>query len=173
MSQEPNLEERLSENTSPAPTANLSFLGKIKYHAPYFVVDGTSNMVFNGPFMLVTELLSGMEWDEIERSRGIGAATAFLTGYLYNYFGRQKMAETVGVNVESARAKKRVVDATVGMATTALFYAPQLYLADVSTEEMAVALGIGSFVGGILGLFYGPVADKWRIYCGLQPVLNK
>ncbi len=171
MDQEPSLEERLSENNSPT-AANPGLVGKIAYHSKYFVADGISNALFSS-IMVITERVSGMEWDKIGTSRSIGAVTAFLTGYAYNSLLRKQLAKSAGVNTQSSWLKKKFIDITVGMATMAPYYAPILYYAGASSKEMAIALVTGSLLGAVAGGVYGSVADKWRVYCGLQPVLNK
>lgn len=173
MSQEPDLEERLAENCSQPKTINSSLAGKIASHVKYFVVDGTSNALFYIPIMTATESFSGMEAEEIATSRSIGALTAFLTGYAYNSLLRKRLAKTVGVNTQSSWLKRKVVDTSVGMATLAPFYAPMLYFVGASSKEMAIALFTGSLLGAATGGMYGSVADKWRTFWGLEPVLNK
>ncbi|MDO8510650.1 MAG: L-alanine exporter AlaE [Nanoarchaeota archaeon] len=168
MSEEPNLEERLSESTR-QQTASLSLLDHLKY----FVVDGTSSALFYAPIMTTTEYCSGMDAKEIATSRTIGAVTTFLTGYAYNSLLRKSGARIVGVNKESSWLKRKVVDISVGAATMMPFYAPMLYLAGASSKEMAIALFTGSLLGAAAGGMYGSVADKWRIFWGLEPVLNK
>ena len=163
----PDLEELIARNNQGSSLAT-----KIKYHGKYFVVDGTSSAVFSS-VMTVTERLSGMKWEEVERSRSIGAATAFLTGYLYNYFLRERVAKSVGINTDSPWVKRKAIDLTTGMASMAPFYAIMLYLADVPPQEMVVPLVTGSALGAAAGLAYGYVADKWRVLWSLQPVLNK
>ena len=173
MDKEPDLEERLLSTDPVAASTERSLLDKIKYHAAYFLVDGTSNALFSAPIMAVTEYCSGLEKDEIVTSRSIGAVTAFLAGYAYNALLRKQGAKTVGVNINSSWLKRKVVDTTLGMVTMAPYYAPTLYLAGASSKEMAIALFIGSLVGAATGGMYGLVADKWRIAWGLEPVLNK
>ncbi len=164
MCQEPNLEERISEAKKTPLT--------LTDHLKYFVVDGTSNALFYAPIMTATERFSGMEWEEVTTSRGIGAATAFLTGYAYSLF-RQWSAKTAGATTESSQLKKKIVDTAVGMAAMIPFYAPMLYIAGASAKEMMMALLSGSAMGAATGGAYGHVADKWRVLWGLQPVLNK
>jgi len=168
MGEEPNLEERLSDSAS-KQTASLSLLEHLKY----FMVDGTSSAIFYAPIMTATEYYSGMEAEEIATSRTIGAVTTFLTGYAYNSLLRKRLAKTVGVNTQSSWLKRKVVDISVGMAAMMPFYAPMLYFAGASSKEMAIALFTGSLLGTVAGGMYGSVADKCRIYCGLEPVLNK
>ncbi|MEK6809236.1 MAG: L-alanine exporter AlaE [Nanoarchaeota archaeon] len=173
MTKEPNLEDRLLESNPAAVSTERGLSDKIKYHAAYFLVDGTSNALFSAPIMTMTEYCSGMERDEIITSRSIGAVTAFLAGYAYNSLLRKRGAKTVGVTINSSWLKRKVVDTTLGVVTMAPYYAPTLYLAGASSKEMAIALFTGSLVGAATGGLYGLVADKWRIFWGLEPVLNK
>lgn len=176
MTKKPDLEELLSQNNA---EQNLSVNthhkpGGLLYHLKGFVVDGISNVLFYAPIMTFTEkVLSGMEWDEVEKSRGIGAVTAFLTGYVYNELMRKRLAKTVGINTKSSWPKRKMIDVTVGMITTAPFYAPMLYFAGASNKEMAIALFTGSLLGAAAGGLYGHLADKWRMYWNLPPILNK
>ncbi|HLD39535.1 MAG TPA: L-alanine exporter AlaE [Candidatus Nanoarchaeia archaeon] len=171
MSQEPDLEELIEQNNS-AEQANLSFKEKAVRELKYFVVDGTSSALFYAPIMAATERLSGMDWEEVGRSRSIGAVAGLLTGYGYSLF-RKWSAQKVGVNTESSPSRKRVVDTAVGMMTTLPVYAPMLYFAGASSKEMAIALVTGSALGAAAGGMYGYVADRWRTLWGLEPVLNK
>lgn len=173
MSKGPDLEELLSQNNSEKQEPNSSLKDKVLDHVRYFVADGVSNVLYYAPIMTVTERLSGMDWEKIGTSRSIGALTAFLTGYAYNSFLRKRLAKTVGANTQSSWVKRKFVDITVGMATTAPFYAPMLYVAGASSKEMALALFFGSMAGAAAGGLYGHVADKWRAFWELDPVLNK
>ena len=173
MAEEPNLEERLLENNPKNTDPNSSLLDKIKYHSKYFVVDGVSYVLFYAPIMTATERLSGMDWEEIGRSRTIGAVTGFLSGYAVSLL-RQRWGKIVGANTErSGNKKKKVVDIAVGMATTVPFYAPMLYFAGTSAKEMAIALFTGSALAAVAGLRYGHFSDRWRRYWGLPAVLYK
>jgi len=161
MNQEPSLEERLAESNSQTD-ANPSLLSKIKHNAPYFVVDGISNAAIYAPFMTATEFLSGMEPEEVGKSRGVGAVTAFLFGFAYNSLIRKRFANT--------RSKITVFDIIVNIATTAAPYVPILYYAGASEKEMMMAVLTGSAAGAVVGLIYDPLVNKWRKLWGLEPV---
>lgn len=161
MSEEPNLEERLSEPSKKTPLSLVD-------HLKYFVVDGTSNAAIYAPVMTVTEFLSGMEPEEVGKARGVGAATAFLFGYLYNSLVRKRFANTLG-----DRSKIKVFDIIAGMVTTAAPYVPVLYYAGADTKEMMIAMLTGSAAAVAVGLKYDSLVNKWRMYWGLQPVVNK
>ena len=72
MDKEPDLEERLLNTNHIAASTERSLLDKIKYHAAYFLVDGTSNALFSAPIMAVTEYCSGLEKDEIVHHKVMG-----------------------------------------------------------------------------------------------------
>ena len=173
MDQEPDLEGRLSENGSQA-ASNQGLLGKISYHSKYFVVDGIAYAAFYAPIMAVTERVSGLEWNEIETTRTIGAVTGFASAYaislLTKWWGKSIGANT---NAKNGTKKKRIVDTAVGIITTMPSYAPILYVAGASAKEMMLALVLGPVTAAAAGLVYRPVADWWRKKCGLEPVFYK
>ncbi len=172
MNKEPSLEERLSEDNSQS-VANPGLRGKIAYHSKCFVVDGSGYALYYAPFMAAAEYLCGVKPEEMCTTRAIGAVTSFLTGYAYNLL-RQRSAKKIGADIqEGPSLKKKAVDASLGAITMMPTYAPILYLAGASSKVMVITLLIGSAVGGIVGLGYGYVSDKWRTYCGLKPILNK
>ena len=172
MSGEPDLEARLAESNPQTATSPTSLSGKIAHHSKYFVVDGMSSALVS-PIMAITEVVSGMEWNEIGKSRGLGAMAAFFTGYAYNSLLRGRLARGVGVDTESSWLRRKSIDTTIGAVTMVPYYAPMLYFAGASSKEMAIALFLGSLVGAAVGGVYGSIADRWRVYCGLKPVLNK
>ncbi len=161
MNKEPNLEERLSEPSKKTPLSLVD-------HLKYFVVDGTSNAAIYVLPMTATEFLSGMEPEEVGKSRGMGAMTAFLFGYAYNSLVRKRFANTLG-----DRSKIKVFDIIAGMVTTAAPYVPVLYYAGTSAKEMMMAVITGSVAGVAVGWKYDSLVNKWRRYWGLEPVLNK
>ncbi len=164
---EPNLEERLSEPTQKQAT-KLSLVDHLKY----FVVDGTSNAAIYVLPMTLTEFMSGMEPEEVGKSRGMGAVTTFFLGYAYNSLVRKRFANTLG-DIRGPRSKIKVFDVIAGMVTTAAPYIPMLYYAGADAKEMMIAVLTGSVAGVAVGWKYDSLVNKWRKYWGLQPVLNK
>ncbi|MDP3698481.1 MAG: hypothetical protein Q8R47_02745 [Nanoarchaeota archaeon] len=178
MSEEPDLEELIAQNNSVNQEANLSFKDKALQHLKYFVVDGTGYAAYYGFFMTITERASRMDWEEIKRTRAIGAITGFLSGYLVNLLrgllGKEKKDVKAEDPGSSLKVRKAAVDIVVGTATTMPFYAPILYYAHNSKfEGMELPLIIGSVVAGVVGLGYGHFADWWRRRWNLPGVLYK
>lgn len=180
MSKEPDpdldLEARLSKGSSEinsrVPSHDTSLLDKIKQHSKYFAADGAACAMFYTPIMAATEYLSGLEWNEIETTRSIGAATSFLSGYGISLL-RQWWGKIIGATRKNSGPKKTAVDIAVGVVTTMPSYAPVLYVAGASAKEMMIALTIGSTAAAVAGLTYGHFSDRWRKYWGLEPVLYK
>lgn len=178
MGEEPDLEELIAQNNSVNQEANLSFKDKVLQHLKYFVVDGTGYAAYYGFFMTITERASRMDWEEIKRTRAIGAITGFLSGYLVNLLrgllGKEKKDTSAEDSESSLKVKKAAVDIVVGTATTMPFYALVLYYAHNSKfEGTTIPLVIGSVVAGVAGLGYGHSSDRWRKRLGLPPVLYK
>jgi len=181
MSQEhsdPDLETRLSKGNSESnlqvAAQSASLADKVKLHAKYFVVDGAACAAFYTPVMTATEYLSGMEWNEIETTRSIGAATSLLSGYgisLLRQYGGKLLSATRNNTGKFSGPKKKIIDIVVGMATTMPPYAPVLYVAGASAKEMMIALVVGSAAAAVAGLTYGHFSDWWRKSWGLESVL--
>ena len=173
MDKEPDLEERLSQNNQPNQDYNL--VSKIKHHAPYFVVDGSSYALFYASFMTIAEGLSGMDWEEMKRTRGVGAVTGFLSGHIVNLLrGRFGKNTEEAAESSTVRRKKMAVDLAVGFVTTMPFYFPLLYFGGRDQDQgIIVPLVLGSAISAAAGLGYGYCSDKFRRMLGLQPVFYK
>mgnify|MGYP001591394765 FL=1 len=173
MSKEPDLEELIAQNNQDSRGSNL--VRKIKHHAPYFVVDGSTYAIFYGFFMTGAERLSGMDWEEIKRTRGFGAVTGFLTGRLINWLReRYGKNDTETIDNRAMKRKKIAVDLAVGFVTTMPFYYPLLYFGGRDADQgMILPLLVGSGAAAVAGLGYGRFSDWCRKQVGLPPVLYK
>jgi len=161
MDKEPDLEELLSESSRKTP---LTLTEELKY----FAADGSSYACYYGLIMGATELLVGLDWEQLKTTRGAGFVTGFLFGRIVNLLrerGKDKQ------KTSSITFRKATVDTAIGIVTTMPGYAPILYLAAEKSEQgITLPLVIGSVVSGIAGLGYGLVSDWYRKRLGLQPV---
>ncbi|HLD79888.1 MAG TPA: L-alanine exporter AlaE [Candidatus Nanoarchaeia archaeon] len=176
MDEEPDLEGLISQDNQPNQDSKQDsrLVNKIKHHAPYFVVDGSTYVIFYGLFMTGAERLSGMNWEEVKRTRGIGAVTGFLSGYIVNWL-RGRFGKNANETKEktASKRKKMAVDLAVGFVTTMPFYLPILYGGRDADQGIMVPVVIGSAVSAVAGLGYGRYSDWCRKRLGLPPVLYK
>lgn len=137
-----------------------------------YLVDCSATSLFYTPTMAVTELVSGMESEEIVKSRLMGAVAHFSIGRPYGIF-RQWWADRWQVGPESPKWKKLAVDTSAMVIMQTPIYSSMLYLAGASKEEILVALPLGLAWGASTGRPFGWVLDKWRKVFGTKPTLEE
>src|SRR3989338_2297738 len=109
-------------------------------------VDTTASWIYWTPVMSVSETVSGLELEEVAKSRAIGLGVSAVLGRPYGKF-RQYWADLWHADAESSRSKKFIVDTTALTVFQIPVYGTMLYFAGASLKEGAAAFAIGLVIG--------------------------
>ena len=120
----------------------------------------------------LTEYFSGMDSEEILKSRATGLVFSFTLSRPYSLF-RNWCADVCHADASSSKSRKLIVDATA----SALFQIPfstgtYLLIAGASLQETAVALPAVLTIAAVSGRPYGYLLDKWRKLWGATGTLE-
>ena len=137
-----------------------------------YFVDCFSTTSFYTPAFTITELLSGMESDEIFTSRLAGFGFHVTIGRPYGW-ARKKWANLWHVGPESSKFQKFLVDTSLFLMVQPPLYAGVLHFTGTSKEETLAAIVSGTITGIATGRPFGWWQDKVRSYFGTKPALSK
>lgn len=137
-----------------------------------YVVDTTAAWLYWTPLMTVTETISGMESEEIFKSRLMSLCVHAFLGRPNGMF-RQYWANTWNADAESSPLKKFAVDTSAQVCFQVPIYSTMLYFSGASFKEGITALTTGVAVGILSGRGFGYVQDKWRKLWGTKPTLDE
>jgi len=167
MGEPQDLEQKLKVENSglEAKTDNTSPLRS-------YIVDTTSSWLYWTPLMTVTETISGMEPEQIVKSRLMSIFLHAVLGRPYGMF-RQYYANLWNADANSSRKKKYVVDTTAQVIFQVPIYSAMLYFSGASFKEGITALATGVAAGVITARGFGYVQDKWRKLWNTKPTLDE
>ena len=161
-----DLEQKLSNVQQPEQT--LLQKNSLYYAVKNWAVDTTVAWLYWTPIMTVTEFASGMEPEEVLKSRLMGLVNHAVLGRPFGKY-RHFVARRYHAHSDSSEVRKAVSDITAQLTTQIPLYSTMLYFSGVSFREGLVALGTGVTIGFFSGRPYGYVQDKWRKLWGTKP----
>ena len=137
-----------------------------------YLVDTSAAIMVYTPLMASVEYFSGMDSDEILKSRLFAAAANTIITRPYTIF-REWWAKQWKADAKSSKTKKFLVDTSAMVMVQTPLYSGILYSSGASLEDIAVALPSGLIVGALSGRPFGYVLDKWRKLWGTKPTLDE
>lgn len=162
----PDLEEKVNTEIPKSQNSNWRAMAK------NYLLDSSASAAVYCPLFALVEYCSGMDSEEILKSRATGLVFSFTLSRPYSWL-RNWWADVCHADTSSSNLKKLVVDATA----SALFQLPfstgtYLLIAGASLQETAVALPGVLMIAAISGRPYGYVLDKWRKLWGATSTLD-
>ncbi|MSR85864.1 L-alanine exporter AlaE [Candidatus Woesearchaeota archaeon] len=142
----------------------------IKRECKQYLVDVAATWAFYLPTMAGIEFISGMDSEEVVRSRLTSAATAIVIARPFTKL-RSSWAGYLDANSGSSPSKKFLVDTSITLITQPPTYAAILYLSGASLKEAAVAIPTGLLFGAASARLFGKFLDSWRSYFGVEATL--
>ncbi len=163
-----NLEEKISKPT-PFKESEKTLEQKTgwKYVVKNWAVDVTAGWLYWTPVMATTELASGMEPEEVIKSRAMSLLNHAVLGRVYGKY-RQVMAKWYRADENSSELRKAASDITAQLTLQIPIYSTMLFFSGASLREGLAALGTGLAVGFFAGRPFGYVQDRWRKLWGTQ-----
>ncbi len=166
--------EKLEDSVDIAPisTNEGNRFSKAYNSLTNYLVDVSAGWTFTTPLYGITEFLSGMENEEILKSRALSLIANAVFMRPYGKF-RKSWANHWNTIPESSKKRKFVTETTAFSIIQIPLYSTMLYLAGASFEEWMVALPMGLVMGVATGRPFGIWQDKCRQFWGKEPVLSK
>ncbi len=154
-----------------SPNPNAPYERKASGFRSY-AADTTISWLYWTPVMAAIESLSGLETDEILKSR---LASICLGAFIARPQGmfRQYWANLWNADAGSSRVKKLAVDTSAQICFQVPLYSIILYFSGASLKEGIAALSTGVAIGALSARPFGYIQDKWRKLWGTKPTLDR